>query len=591
MSRLLPLALVLALAAGAAAQDRIPSLQPPGNAQSWRWWWEFNRETFARYRAGPGRRSGFDKQRETIRAALVRIGRGGDKANRSRRRFGIVEAGLGDQPRLRAAAIVALGRLGDQRDVPLLLAMLRNIDERQIIKEACALALAVVPPIDDSAIAAELRKRLCFWLEHARWNGVKVQPSIPHALLSVTAGMRARDDFDLLDAFAGALRKPAKSTREYKTSLLIGSGLAASPMLLPEVSQAVSSRIFAGERLNDAWRADATTALARLGPTGAPLLVDALEKKLEQTGVHTRRAAALGLGRLLRGGLDGAVADRAEAALAKALWEKGTPVLGGFAAIALGEARPPRRVRDLIRALEDPPDEARRPYVALALGIAGRFAPIQEAQLIRSALLDALKQADHVELEASLCIAVGLAQANRALVPLLERLDRARMVVVDAAAQGLGLLDRNDPRAMRLLLKALRSRQLDLVEDAALSLVMLGDREMGRRLSGMYAAAHGSQTRRALRVAIAQAAGRLRLHELTSRLLASMETMNEDPRTREAAAVALGFLMSPHERDPFAEMHGDFEFHARSTTTEHVTWLCGNYMTITRPKTNPHDHK
>ena len=67
--------------------------------------------------------------------------------------------------------------------------------------------------------------------------------------------------------------------------------------------------------------------------------------------------------------------------------------------------------------------------------------------------------------------------------------------------------------------------------------------------------------------------------------------MNEDPRTREAAATALGFLASPDARDPLAAMHADFEFHARSTTTEHVTWLCGNYLTITRPKTTPRDRK
>ena len=47
MPRLVPLALTLVLAASAAgAQDRIPALQPADDAQSWRWWWEFNRETF-----------------------------------------------------------------------------------------------------------------------------------------------------------------------------------------------------------------------------------------------------------------------------------------------------------------------------------------------------------------------------------------------------------------------------------------------------------------------------------------------------------------------------------------------------------------
>jgi HEAT repeat protein len=196
-----------------------------------------------------------------------------------------------------------------------------------------------------------------------------------------------------------------------------------------------------------------------------------------------------------------------------------------------------------------------------------------------------------VEFEAALCIAVGLAQPREGLGPLMERMDRARMVVVDAAAQGLGLLGQKDPRALRVLVKAMRSEELDLVEDAALSLDMLGDTEMDRRIPAMYAAAHDSQTRRALRVALAQAGGRLRIYGLASRLLAAIGDMTEDPRTREAAATALGFLASPDERDPLAAMHADFEFHARSTTTEHVTWLCGNYLTITRPKTNPRDRK
>ncbi len=583
---------LLLLALPSLAQDRVHGIIPGQNVQSWRFWWEYNRETFAEFRAAP--RDALGAQRAVVRRALRLRARYGDGP--ARRKVAIVEGSLGDKPRLRTAAILALGRLADDRDIWLLLEMLKNQDERVIVKQACVLALAARPTPTDPKTAALLRERLAYWVKTGRtvfkpkdsFGFVimrKPQPTTPHLLLAATAGLHAPGSPAILDAYVTAIRRPPRTTHEYANALAIGCGLARSPMLVPELIGAVRGEHLGRKKLNDIARSDATAALARQGAVAVAPLLHVLDAP--KTGIQTRRAAALGLGRLLRAGDLGKLDAQVERSLRTAMSARSQPILAGFAAIALGAAERPRQVPLMIKLLKDARVQVRRPYIALALGLAARRNPSQKPSAIQNALVEALKRAKEAEFEAALCIACGLARADRAIPLLLRRVEKPNPIpiVYQAAVQGLGLLGRTSQRTSKALLKTLHGGRIDLLEDAAVALHMLGEKTVGPRLHGIRKAAKGTSSRRALKVAVMQALARIRSGASIAAMVRRVEDHQETMRVREAAATTLGWLASRMARDPLTEMHADYNFHARSQAMKDLSWLCGAYQTITLPTT------
>jgi hypothetical protein len=369
-------------------------------------------------------------------------------------------------------------------------------------------------------------------------------------------------------------------TQQEAHALAMSLGLSGRRFLLPELAGAAEGRPFAGKDLEEAGLAHVAYALARMGdPTAADGLVRLL--RAEKTGIQVRRAAALGLGRLLRKGvLKGDRARASKVALAATLKWRGRAILSGFAALALGSASRPTHVQDLADALTKGKDPALRCFAALALGLAARNSSAQQAAWIRTLLMRALDKARQMQLEAALCLALGLAQAREAIDPLSARVRRGGtgLAVRSAAVEGIGLVQAASSKAQDALLSALRESRIDLTEEAAVALGRLGRRDVGKALLAMLAQSRGSTVRNRLRIPLMVALARVRAPAAAEPLLRGLRDQSAEREQREAAAYALGLLGDRREKDVLFSALADFNFYARSTTSGELTRLSSLYL-------------
>ena len=118
-----------------------------GLAGSWSVWWNMNREDLLGLRNAGGARTaategGTDPLpalREEARDALRALAR------------------LEPSERVRAAALVALGRIGEERDAGLFLALCRRPGSSARIRRSAAVGLAGLPALDDPELRAGVR--------------------------------------------------------------------------------------------------------------------------------------------------------------------------------------------------------------------------------------------------------------------------------------------------------------------------------------------------------------------------------------------------------------------------------------------------
>ncbi|MHC4490132.1 MAG: HEAT repeat domain-containing protein [Planctomycetota bacterium] len=562
------------------------TLTPRTATMSWMRWWELNREEFVAFRhvARAKDTDPLGTHRDDVLKLLRRIALEGDKA--TRRAVGIVEASYGDQPLLRSTAAVALGRMGEAEDADRLLWLLdHEVQERCVIRWGAMLGLGMLPDFESPRHRERTRKKLAYWLKtrrgvfkHKNTFGFvtvqKVLPSLTHLLSTVAAGMQARHDPLLVPSLVEAARKPAKDTHQFATALVFSCGIAGDRMLLPELTRAVRHGEFGRrEKLNDAGRAHAAYALGRVtAAASARVLMEVLHGK--KVGGETRRGAALGLARLLRGGqLEASLVSEVEDAFVAALAERDRPIVAGFSAIGLGGADRPTRIDELMAAMGKKRDAALRPYAALALGLAARRVSSQQRNRIIDFLLRALERTRNHELEGALCLALGLATAPEANEPLLERVrNRSRAAFIRRSAiQGLGMIGRPTREVEKALEKVLDRQDKRFVADAAVALGQLGRDDIADVIIRRLARMRG----RAARAQLLLALGRLGRPEAVEPLMKLARHRGVRPLDREAALIALGFLGDRRGKDPVYSALSDFNFHPSSMMQDLMVWLGG----------------
>jgi len=529
-----------------------------GLSTSWRLFWNYNRENLIGLR---GR----------VRGAATTTGSGetwdtplGPRRDEVR---GVLRSIAVHDPKtdVRAAAMIALGRMGGRDDARTFVRVLHGAGNKQALKEAAAVALAILPPLEDDDVKKEVREYLSHVIRHDRTLPARVR-----GLCLLASGMRAGGDPVLLLQLTGRASGEMNGGEEAGT-LAYALGLSGHPMAAPELARAAKRRKLGGEKLTDIGRALAAQGLAYVGDAAARRSLEALLTS-RRAGVHTRRSAALGFGRILTTRrLDQEALESTREALERAIDKDNDLLVKGFSAAALGAVRRSAAREFLEERLGEGARAELKPYLALGLGIWGQRAGEASRRRVREVLAEALSGAREPEFRSALCIACGLAKASGARDAMRKILaDSGNAAVRGAAAQGLGLLGEPDPDVIEALEDVLEAgEQSELLPDAALALGLMGR----RAAAGELARGLRETTSSVVQGRIILALGHLGHREAIDPLLKIVRSGDESTLVREFAAVALGLMGDAREKDPLFTIDAWFNYYATTRATNELLRL------------------
>jgi len=426
-----------------------PAMTDGRHDDTWETWWETNKFDFIELRrvddpirTTQGTTSESPARRE-MRLAGVRA------AVRDKVLPALRDLTRSDDAAVRAAAIVALGKLRDQDSIEQAMALLS--DSSFEVRRSAILALGVLTS-----------GRASWLLLHIADDSQKGRTLIGSSPVSVDdrgiALLAAclRGDLAAGQLLAGLLAERDGTHPELVALAADAAGLMGSPDLVrPLVELAFD------QSQPQYVRSSAISALGRIGdPSATPSLVELLDEDNEP-----RRAAAVALGAVGHAG-EASVIDRLADLL---LHERDAPTRH-FAAISLGRIGGSRCAQALEQALAKSGDDL-RPWIALGLGLCERSQPTGTvaARLIR--MCDTERNSST---HAALLVALGLTRSPDALPRLIEDLASPTSEIAGAAATGLGLCGRKE--AVAPLRTALASSSDPAVlRQAALGLGILGD--------------------------------------------------------------------------------------------------------------------
>ena len=462
-------------------------------------------------------------------------------------------------PQIRGAALIALGRVGDEADAEVFLSILWPGRGDPHVQSMAALGLGLLPPIKEPTIRTRVREHIAY-VAAAKGRDVRVR-----GFTFVAAGMRARTDRGMAMSLARQCTPAYVKDGYDAASLAFACGISRSGLLLPELVEAARKSELGGKKLNDIGRAH---AVAGLGLVGSPLAFETLLDLLRsrRAGIETRRSAALGMGRLLREvELTGDQRKQAERALLRAYAKGRDPHLRAYALIAMACARRPLALDKLEDAVASNADPVVKPYAAIGLGLAARRVVGARRAKIQRLLLERLNGTKEIEFASALTIAVGLAGAADATAELVARLERrsSPAAVRGAAAEALGLLQRPLPPVTRALMNAFREKAPRLVESATLGLGLLGKRGLSKELVERLQKTSSGPMQGRLTLALAY----LGQGDAVEPLLALLRDRTKKRVVRELAAVALGLIADPQEEDVLFELEAYYNYGATTVVT------------------------
>ncbi len=528
-----------------------------GGEDAWRHWWEYNREHLLGLR-------------KLMRSRIVLTG-DGDADPLAARRAEVLAtlreiADTEDERMGRASALIALGRAGGDEDARRFIDTLSRESEPVDVREAAAVGLAILPPFTSADVRDRVRTSLVHVLRNPHALGGR-----PRGLVLCAIGLRARSDGRLrMDLLARAEEEDIPDGEE-AANLAFACGLAGDPISVPLLLRAARKSELGGDDLTDVERSQAVNALGRAAGAGALGDLCAVLRS-RRSGVESKRAAALALGRILRDSPpDDAAQDRAGRALRECFEKENDAILRGFAAVALGGAQPPRSLPLLMEAIDHGGNAAVKPYCAIALGLGARTLGGDEAKRIGIFLKNELEKASHMELGSALSLGVGLAKTVGGEEWLLERVRRERLPAParGTAAQAIGLLGTVSPEAVAALNEAARTGTPGVLEDAALALGILGHRSIARDLAAELPRVGSAQAQARLMLALSYLAHA----ETVEPLLKALRDKSSRPTAREFAAVALGILGDPRDDDPLFALDAWFNLHATTRATNELLRL------------------
>ena len=535
-----------------------------GSGSSWLIWWEMNREHLIGMRkilrehgtttTGSGRNTvdPMAARRAEALVVLRKIARGNDKRT------------------VRASAILALGRMGDEGDAEYFMEVLGDSAQSYLVRDAAAIALGILPIADDDTgkrTRATVRNKLRFFMQVPRRL-----PKRTRGLVLLSAGLRGREDPALVMSILLRLGQGRKLQAEDAANVVYACGLSNDPIAAPELIPIVRKGMLGTNRAGEMPRSHAALALGRCDERGSvPIL--ALVVTSRSAGVNTRRSAALALGRLLReADLERDRARMAERALRR-IFEKGRdPVVRGFAALGLGGSKEPAGILELKTAIDHGGNADIKPYCALALGLAARTLDDRRGRALRTFLREEFSKTKERDLSAALALGLGIAGDKAATDDLLEQLELRRLTARQrgGAAQALGLIRSNNPAVAKALEKVLREeRNPELLGDAALALGLMGRRGVVKQLLDLLESTKSSR----VQARICLSLGHLDAAGSVAPLLEILQDTKRRTLVREFAAVALGIMGDRREADPLFALDCYFNFLATTLATNEITRL------------------
>jgi len=469
------------------------------------------------------------------------------------------------KPGVRAAALIALGRMGDDDDARTMLNLLHDSTTRPIVREAAAVGLAILPELRGE----EVRKATRDWLAHVIGNPGRSPMTTLSArergLCLIAAGLRGRDDTMLVMQLSGRAAASGFSSDEAGT-LAYALGLSGSAMGAPELIRGARTKKLGGEPLSDIGRAHALHGLAFVGDNNAArTLVAVLNSR--RAGEHSRRSAALALGRMTGArALPHELRETVRKALARAIDRDKDVLVRGYAAVALGNLRGSESLAILDRALSKGGRPTLRPFIAIGVGLWAQRAKGASRKRGQEVIHRELNAARDPQIKAALCIAAGLAEATATRSDLLAILTQRShpSEVRGAAAEGLGLMNTRDPEVVAELRRILKQGKKGmLLKDAALALGLLGMRSAAADLARALSDTQSSVVQSRIIISL----GHLGHSEAIDPMTAILKDKAQPTLVREFAAVALGLMGDRRMQDPLFELDAWFNFHATTRAT------------------------
>ncbi len=485
--------------------------------EHWSTWWMLNRERFTDLRS----------RRETRGRALRSggaphfFGEGSPRNVRPEPRRDALAAALtvieqacrDPDQHVATSAIIALGKSGHARAVPLLIRIGNDAGRRRVEREAALLALGMLGLKVD-----EVRDALAIALgENERPVGERTSAALGLGLLGDAAAL------PVLMHYANSTGRQ----RDVPAASILAASLAGGEFVVPDFSRAVSGKPTV--RTTDP-RIRAMMAAA-LGKCGSREALPALRRALHDRESWVRRQAALSLGALAGPEDEEVVAD-----LIRLLACERDSTLKGYAALALGEIGSVAGA-DSILYLYRKGSSVEVQYAALALGLLVHEAgsPGVREKIVPMIRAEFVKRRSS-SLRGALAIALGLARDTEAVAALIDVYgDSSDVWLRGKCATSLGMI--GDDRAREPLRRGIVERGDHRVTwDAAFALGMMADEEAVRILIEKLATEKSEYTRGAAALAL----GYLVPPEKAGMLVAILADSKNSHATRTLAAIALG---------------------------------------------------
>jgi HEAT repeat protein len=495
---------------------------PPASATRWETWWAANKEAFLRLneqmredvdptsQAGGGAKPKPDKSAAELRRLR-------DEATRSALVPVFVEALSDESFEVRTAAAIALGKAGGTDGAKALREMSFK-DKHKDVRDAAVLALGLLGRETDIPFL------------DARLRDDKDNPR-HRAFAAFALGLIGGEDAAAaLLAFAeGSPDKPSTFEREpaaLVASTFVAMGLTGDARVLPTLRQALIN-----PRFDDNIRAFVVLSLGRvkdrasLAEFGSLLAVERPTTK----DVGLRRSAAIALGKMATAA-DAATVD----VLCAAARNDPDENVRQFAAVSLGGIADATIKKRLEAMLGESPT-AGRPFLALALAIAHDS---DAAPAIRAALA---KETDE-STKSSYCIALGLL-GDKEAAPLIEKQveDRGRIWLQGYAALALGLLHHVESCDM-LNARLMSDNDPRLRGNLAVALGLMHDPRSKNWLVATLKRADATVYERG---GAAMGLGVLRLNEAVPEIVDVYRDKKEHEMVRAFAVVSLGLIADP----------------------------------------------
>ncbi len=510
-----------------------PGLGPtmPWDPERWEWWFDFNHEGLLELRTRlPARAAAAgaafapvtdDDRGSRVIPLLV-------DCLRDRPATGLVQQRANPRD-VRAAAVVALGRLQRADTVRFIEEVLEN-DPDRFVRTQAVLALG----FSGSPQAVEALVRVF----RDEGQGIELRTF-------AAAGLALVGNPQAVDVLRAALGEDALDAvnNQLRSAVLYSGGVCGDAALLAGMQALPATYLV---RRDPPVRAMTGWALGRLGD---PATLPGLLELLGDPDNQVRRSTAAGLEAL------GARPDQAQAeALGDLVREERDSAARRILLRALGRARTDAG-REILRGhvVEGSFDD--RPHAALGLALDGD--PGNAAALL--AALEEEREASHV---GALAVALGLLEAPEARAPLAQRfLEEKDPALLGYLALAVGLLQPDgDEVPARLDTIAREATDVEVVRWAVTGLGLLGRRDALAALARDLPAMRRLMTRSA----VAHALGIVGDRRLIEPLSALARDAAQHAYVRAYALQALGELCDPRDVSPVWRLSAHAEGHLDS---------------------------